>query len=979
MTPFSILIERIPTVFAEHISVFTARRAATYAFLICALLANAPGARAQGSRKDDIAFGATGRPIAGAIITVCSNGATGTPCSPLATLYTDATLTTPTSNPFQSDGLGNYHFYATPGRYVVQVSGSGINTYTINDTILPNDPSTPAFNSVTATSITLGGNLSVGGNANVTGTFSAGTFAPSSISTSSLQVTGSASIKGPRPWNDVMAYGADPTGSADSTSAIQSAINAACVSPGGTVYFPSGAFKVIQPQTPSTSPVFAIPSTCLGLTIQGGSSSQSMSLQFSRPPLASISVAAGSSPNMYPVFLLSRAGSASATAFRDIEINGYNQAVQLYNTSNINFDNVCLSAANSGNGTRTGGTDNTDNAPLAVYNTFWVNFRGGCILNQAGSATTPLAVFAFLGGGLQPNLGLFEFRDIIGSGGGFIWDCRSTSGCTDGGGNVFFDNIFIENATMPFYTVNNTAGGAVGGVPVTFNNSALGDCSIAHQPFMYYNGGANAGNTGGADGGTYFNNVSPCPGGQYLTVASGRIYDFTGIGSGSGIGQSWPIDSNGNARGDGMARLQQGTLFFNDGSALGGGPCGATPDLSSGLTPPLSPCSQTPGLPPIAVSKSGNSFASLGLSPTYGQLFGSGSTFSYESAINRNSANTLDIEFAAALAPTGLTATATTGGTLANGTYYYSIQSYSAGAGNPKSAGSTEVSVALSGSNNATSLSWDAPAGSNPGGCYIFRATTVGGTFGSTQLLTTISNCTSTTTYTDTGGTLTSGGDTMYNSTLATYYHFAPSSANPSGGTVPYFSGSPSGCAAWSTGGLLSGTGAGCGAGTAQTAFVPSPNNAGNQAAPSATNTINVVAFWIPFAVTVSHLTVDIGTSDSTGGDLYDVGIYNISGAVQCSWGATAFSSTGMTDKSCKQGSVTLASGYYVFALTGNATTAKVFFGSGAGMQLLASATSGTSSSGGVLPNSISVPAFGGGPPNLDSTYSNVYIALTQN
>src|ERR1700722_10127137 len=72
----------------------------------------APAAQAQGSRKDDIVFGPTGHPVAGATVTVCQPTATGIPCTPLATIYTDATLTVPAPNPFQADGIGNYHFYA---------------------------------------------------------------------------------------------------------------------------------------------------------------------------------------------------------------------------------------------------------------------------------------------------------------------------------------------------------------------------------------------------------------------------------------------------------------------------------------------------------------------------------------------------------------------------------------------------------------------------------------------------------------------------------------------------------------------------------------------------------------------------------------------------------------------------------------------------------------------------------------------------
>ncbi len=444
-------------------------------------------------------------------------------------------------------------------------------------------------------------------------------------------------------------------------------------------------------------------------------------------------------------------------------------------------------------------------------------------------------------------------------------------------------------------------------------------------------------------------------------------------------------------RGRSRAPEGSGTLFWGY-DAHADGPCGLTVGLANGIGKSNGPCSGSAyasAIPVATFAESGSQFAAMAISPVYGHLFGSGATFSYESSLARNSADTLDIELSSALAPAGLAATPTTGGTLAAGTYYYSIQSYPSGSSSTPSAGSTEITATLSGSSNAVALSWTAPAGTNPGGCYIYRSTSAMGTFyGSSQRLTTISNCTSTTSYTDTGATLSSGVNALTTSTLGAYYHFAPLASNTSGGTVPVFTGSPSGCATWSSAGTLTGTSGSCGGsgGSTQTAFVPSPNNAGNQAAPSSANAVNVVAFWIPFAVSISHLTVDIGTADTTSGslcgsfaDCYDVGIYNLSGAVQCSWGATPFSVTGMTDNACKQGSVTLNPGYYVFAFTGNATTAKIYFGSGAGMQLLAGATSSTSSSGGALPNSISVPTFAGGAPNLDSTYSNVYLALTQN
>ncbi|HEV2615625.1 MAG TPA: carboxypeptidase-like regulatory domain-containing protein, partial [Candidatus Acidoferrales bacterium] len=93
----------------------------------------------QGSRHDDTVRGEQDIPVAGATVVVCAQPAnvTITPCTPLANLYTDATLTTPAANPLTSDGLGNFHFYAAPGMYTVQVYGPGIHTYTTPDVILP--------------------------------------------------------------------------------------------------------------------------------------------------------------------------------------------------------------------------------------------------------------------------------------------------------------------------------------------------------------------------------------------------------------------------------------------------------------------------------------------------------------------------------------------------------------------------------------------------------------------------------------------------------------------------------------------------------------------------------------------------------------------------------------------------------------------------------------------------------------------------
>jgi hypothetical protein len=107
-----------------------------------------PALWAQGSRKDDVVFNAQGRPMAGATVRICTSPATGQPCAPLANLYSDPALTQALANPLTTDGLGNYSFYAAPGRYEVEISGPSITTKQIPNVILPNDPSSPTFTTV---------------------------------------------------------------------------------------------------------------------------------------------------------------------------------------------------------------------------------------------------------------------------------------------------------------------------------------------------------------------------------------------------------------------------------------------------------------------------------------------------------------------------------------------------------------------------------------------------------------------------------------------------------------------------------------------------------------------------------------------------------------------------------------------------------------------------------------------------------------
>src|SRR5258708_27656049 len=139
----------------------------------------------QGSRKDDIVFNTRGVPLAGATVRVCAMPASGQPCTPLALIYSDAALTQALANPTATDGLGNYSFYAAPGKYEIEISGPGITTKQLPNVILPSDPASPTFSSISSTgginafSLTLAGDFTVNRSTHRVGNLSSWTLTTS--------------------------------------------------------------------------------------------------------------------------------------------------------------------------------------------------------------------------------------------------------------------------------------------------------------------------------------------------------------------------------------------------------------------------------------------------------------------------------------------------------------------------------------------------------------------------------------------------------------------------------------------------------------------------------------------------------------------------------------------------------------------------------------------------------------------------------
>jgi len=97
--------------------------------LLCAVLGAAFSASAQGLIYNGEVRSTRGPVLPGVQVNVCTSGATGVPCSPQATVYSDPGLTVPITQPIIVDQNGKFSFYGNPGTsYVISESGQGIST-----------------------------------------------------------------------------------------------------------------------------------------------------------------------------------------------------------------------------------------------------------------------------------------------------------------------------------------------------------------------------------------------------------------------------------------------------------------------------------------------------------------------------------------------------------------------------------------------------------------------------------------------------------------------------------------------------------------------------------------------------------------------------------------------------------------------------------------------------------------------------------
>jgi hypothetical protein len=95
---------------------------------LLALMLMARAVTAQGFAISGQALSSSGTPASYATVRVCPYTASGIPCSPTSSLWSDLALTQSISNPYTTDQVGNYTFFVTCGStYIVQIAvGSGV-------------------------------------------------------------------------------------------------------------------------------------------------------------------------------------------------------------------------------------------------------------------------------------------------------------------------------------------------------------------------------------------------------------------------------------------------------------------------------------------------------------------------------------------------------------------------------------------------------------------------------------------------------------------------------------------------------------------------------------------------------------------------------------------------------------------------------------------------------------------------------------
>jgi uncharacterized cupin superfamily protein len=773
--------------------------------------------------------------VPNATISFCNVPANGVPCTNKASTWTDSTLTTacPSSTQVVLDGsnvcVGSTDQYGNWGVWVA----SGQYAYTVT---LPTGASTGPFFVTAGGSGGSGVNPAAPGlatqfsNAAVSGlqTISNGGVPFGYASTPSpgvYNVPVSNSVAGPRPaldaTNPIYAGGAKGINT-DDTAALQAVIAAACsttiggVSEAPDILLPPGFYGVQQVQTGTSATASPLNVPC-AVHFRGAGGQLT---QFGLVPMAILSVIPGASPNSAALIsvTIDSTHPIGGVTFDGVDVEGYNRAVTYFNFTDVHATHSAFRAKVTGL---------TDNAPLQFVNGFGIYFDHNVIgfntPNPALIGNLPDVQFLGETEASGDIVYLAHFTDNTLYGACYQYDQRAPSN-----GPVptafYFEFEGCEDSAQGYFNVISTTSNPSGIAQVIFTQALVEDPQ-GSAPFFNFN------QAGGFAGGIQVNE-SGGSGNIAIQQTAGTL--ASGIISGCATTNCANVaqDAFGNPLPGIIMETQGGQDFVANVTSSAANQRLVTNFLQ---------------LQPMQIQNRGTAFRLFKNNSLYacaagdaiGILFSDCASNGYTAQITQAVQETLDIGFSIFLPPTNVTVSATSGGTLPNGTYYYfvapatsTVSCASAFIGSPSIiSGAVTTTTGI----NQVVVGWTLPAAAPGalGGFCVFRGTQAGGYNSQTGIY--VSGAT-TTTVTDTGSNFSVVGDFIFANHLQAFHRFFPyclginntscvydldvthTTATNTGvrATALLLTGQASAgvqCAQFTTAGQLVGTGSACGSG----------------------------------------------------------------------------------------------------------------------------------------------------------------------
>lgn len=629
----------------------------------------------QGSQFSDDVLRPTSV-IPGAQVRVCTSVATGTPCTPLTTIYTDETLVTPIAGSIvTADQSGKFTFYAAAGCYKVQVSASGFGTSTYK---------------------------MCQGAGSGSGTFTGGTV------TGQTTFDSDTFFKSGAPSYDVQAWGAVCDGVTDDTTAITNALNQLVAdlaanggnaSGGGAVYAPHATHPCLVhtltvPFSNRGWIVMKFDNGLIADVIRPSSFNafiglsgnfQGLAGSFELGPLSTWTQAAGNTGSLLDI----NGQSQIWVEGINLESSGVNntEVVHCHDNSGVGCIGLFLTRSMINNNS-SGKAFVADSSGPSQNGGFGIYFNKVAFENQTGAAPTTIADFV--------NYYQVDFKDVFvqnNNGGGFLLKNNGIPQM----GQFYWDNLFTENLGKDLLIIDSTA-------------DVVGDVDL--------------------------HNIIPADGvaGFYMlkhigTHLNGIKFDMI---SGEAVGSSWidpastansiPLTCIGN--GCDLVPISPGAAAL---SSYFGFPGNGSPSIFFVSNPFLPEAVTTFANMSNIVGIPGQLIPGVALNPANDAVeFGDNTNNGYSGKVYQPIKQQVGIGIAQSMAPTGLGASVSSGGSLVSGTtYFYIVRSLLSGSNcntTAQSAWSQQVSAVPSGSNLTVALTWTPGTGTISGYC-VYRGT----------------------------------------------------------------------------------------------------------------------------------------------------------------------------------------------------------------------------------------------------------------